>query len=431
MTHETDEEKSTLAGRVKRYFDVSTTMSGTVAKLLSEHFLGLNLNHTLQAQSLTLALGKLKGPIMKVAQLLATVPDAIPPEYALEFLSLQADAPPMGWPFVRRRMQTELGPEWQRHFQSFNQHANAAASLGQVHQATSLDGRLLACKLQYPDMSSTVEADLRQLKVILKIYESTIGAIDTQEIFQEVAERLREELDYQLEAQHMSRYREIFKDFTFIHIPEVKPELSTKRLLTMTWLEGRRLKDVMNESQEFRNTVARNMFYSWYYPFYHHGVIHGDPHLGNYTFNADGSVNLLDFGCIREFQPKFVQGVLDLYTSLKTNNRDLAVKAYQTWGFENLTNEKIDVLTLWAQLLCEPILDDRVRPIQEGHSGVYGRELADKVHHELRRLGGVKPPREFVLMDRAAVGIGSVCMHLRAELNWHQLFQEVVQTRPL
>lgn len=422
-----DEDKSTLTGRVKRYFDVSTSMSGTVAKLLSEHFLGLTLDHEAQAQSLTLALGNLKGPIMKVAQLLATVPDAIPSEYALEFLSLQADAPSMGWPFVRRRMQTELGSEWQSRFKSFDHQAKAAASLGQVHQATSLDDRLLACKLQYPDMVSTVEADLRQLKVIFKIYESTIGALDTKEIFQEVADRLHEELDYQLEARHMERYREIFKGFDFIHIPEVISELSTKRLLTMTWLEGRRLKDIINEPQDFRNTIARNMFYSWYYPFYHHGVIHGDPHLGNYTFNADGSVNLLDFGCIRQFQPKFVQGVLDLYTSLQTNKRELAVHAYETWGFTNLTNEVIDVLNLWAQLLCEPILDDRVRPIQEGHSGVYGRELADKVHRELRRLGGIKPPREFVFMDRAAVGIGSVCMHLRAELNWHRLFLEVAK----
>jgi predicted unusual protein kinase regulating ubiquinone biosynthesis (AarF/ABC1/UbiB family) len=422
-----DEEKNTLTGRVKRYFDVSTTMSGTVAKLLSEHFFGMSLDHGAQAQNLTLALGKLKGPIMKVAQLLATVPDAIPPEYAMEFLSLQADAPAMGWPFVRRRMQMELGPDWQSKFKSFEQAARAAASLGQVHQAVSLDDRLLACKLQYPDMTSTVEADLRQLKLIFKVYESTIGAIDTQDIFQEVADRLREELDYELEAKHMSRYRNIFKGFDFINIPEVIPELSTKRLLTMTWLEGKRLKDVIDEPQEFRNLIARNMFYSWYYPFYHHGVIHGDPHLGNYTFNQDASVNLLDFGCMREFKPNLVQGVLDLYKAMETNNRDLAVKAYETWGFENLTNEIIDVLNLWAKLLCEPILDDRVRPIQEGNSGVYGRELADKVHHELRRLGGVKPPREFVFMDRATVGIGSVCMHLRAELNWHQLFLEVIR----
>lgn len=426
MTKEMDKEVNTLPGRLKRYFDVSTTMTGTAARFAAQHFLGTSLDHAAQAQTLTMALGKLKGPIMKVAQLLATIPDAIPTEYAVEFLSLQADAPAMGWPFVKRRMQTELGADWQSKFKSFEQNATAAASLGQVHKAQAIDGRLLACKLQYPDMTSVVEADLKQLKLILKVYESTMGAIDTQEVYEEVSDRLREELDYELEAQHMLQYHTMLADFEFIHVPEPVPELSTKKLLTMTWLEGRRLQEIMHESQEMRNTIARNMFYSWYYPFYHHYLIHGDPHLGNYTFNEDGSVNLLDFGCIRKFQPRFIQGVLDLYQALQTNNRDLAVQAYETWGFENLTHEIIDVLNVWAQLLCDPVLDDRVRPIQMDHSGVLGRETADKVHSELKRLGGVKPPREFVFMDRAAVGIGSVCMRLRAELNWHQLFLEVV-----
>jgi len=421
-----DDEQNTLSGRLKRYLNVSTNITGTAARFVAEHLLGTHIDHEIQARALTSALGNLKGPMMKVAQLLATIPDALPPEYALEFLSLQADAPAMGWPFVKRRMLTELGNDWQSKFKSFEHVATAAASLGQVHKACAFDDRILACKLQYPDMSSVVEADLKQLKLILKIYESTVGAIDTEDLYQEISERLREELDYELEAGHMQFYRRIFTGFDFIHIPEVIPGLSTKRLLTMTWLEGHRIKEIIEEPQELRNTIARNLFYSWYYPFYQHGIIHGDPHLGNYTFNKDGSINLLDFGCMRQFQSQFIQGVLDLYQARKTNNRELAVKAYETWGFQNLSNEIIDVLNLWADLLCEPILDNRVRPIQEGHSGVFGREVADKVHHELRRLGGVKPPREFVFMDRAAVGIGSVCMHLRAELNWHDLFLEVI-----
>jgi predicted unusual protein kinase regulating ubiquinone biosynthesis (AarF/ABC1/UbiB family) len=421
----TQEDESRLSGRLKRYAHVSTQMGGSVFQLLIDRVFGHTSDPAKQAKALTDAMGHLKGPVMKIAQMLATIPDAVPPEYALEFLSLQADAPAMGWPFVKRRMQSELGSAWETKFQNFSHHAVAAASLGQVHQAQSHTGELLACKLQYPDMASIVDADLRQLKMALRVYEATLGGIKTEEIFKELSERLNEELDYSQEAQNMELYRTILKPFNFIHIPHVHEDLSTKRLLTMSWLEGKRLKDILDAPQEFRNLIAERMFIGWYYPFYQHHVIHGDPHLGNYTFTADGHVNLLDFGCIRHFEPQFIQGVLDLYQALKTKDQALAVHAYETWGFTNLTHEMLDVLNMWAQLLYEPILDDRVRPIQEGNSGVYGREIADKVHTELRRLGGIKPPREFVFMDRAAVGVGSVCMHLRAELNWAELFRQV------
>jgi len=359
--------------------------------------------------------------------MLGTIPDAIPQEYALEFLSLQADAPSMGWPFVKRRMVGELGPDWEKKFQLFPQNAIAAASLGQVHKATALTGEFLACKLQYANMESIVEADLNQLKVFLKLYETFFKALDTQEVVKEISLRLYEELDYELEAQNIETFQKIFKGNTRIHIPKVYPDLSTKRLLTMSWLEGKKLKEVLDEPQELRNKIAENMFTSWYLPLYQYGIIHGDPHLGNYSFNGDGSINLLDFGCVRRFSKTFIAGVLTLYEAMEKGDEAQAVHAYESWGFRGLTKDVVAVLNHWAKLLYEPILDNRVRPIQKDHSGVSGRETADFVHTELRRLGGVKPPGEFVFMDRAAVGIGSVCMHLKAELNWYELFHALIK----
>lgn len=420
-------ERDTLSGRLKRYANVSTAMSGSAVRFIGERFFGLEIDHDDMAKNLTRALGTLKGPVMKVAQMLATVPDAVPHEYAQEFLQLQADAPSMGWPFVKRRMAAELGPDWQSRFKSFDQQATAAASLGQVHKAISLEGETLACKLQYPDMRSIVEADLKQLKLALSLYEKYAKALSLDEAYAEVAERLREELNYTLEAKHIRLYNAILKDMPDVHIPRVLQDLSTERLLTMSWLEGKRLKTILEESGEFRNRLARTLFNVWYKPLYGFAVIHGDPHLGNYTFREDGSVNLLDYGCIRKFDPSFIKGVIDLYQALKNNDSDLAVHAYETWKFANLSKDMIEVLNLWARLLYEPLLDDRIRPIQKEHSGVYGIETAHKVHSELRRLGGVRPPREFVFMDRAAVGVGSVFMHLRAELNWHQAYEELIE----
>src|ERR1700733_14612222 len=156
-------ERSTLRKRVKRYAKVSSAMAGFGARAAGGRYLGIKPDRQKQAERLRLALGGLKGPLMKVAQLLSTIPDVVPKEYAAELAQLQADAPSMGWPFVKRRMTSELGLDWEKKFKHFEHEAAAAASLGQVHHAIAHNSTQLACKLQYPDMSSVVEADLRQL----------------------------------------------------------------------------------------------------------------------------------------------------------------------------------------------------------------------------------------------------------------------------
>jgi predicted unusual protein kinase regulating ubiquinone biosynthesis (AarF/ABC1/UbiB family) len=168
------------------------------------------------------------------------------------------------------------------------------------------------------------------------------------------------------------------------------------------------------------------MFRVWYVPFYYYGVIHGDPHLGNYSIADDNRINLMDFGSIRLFRPEFVAGVIELYKALRDDDKAQAVDAYERWGFVGLDNEAIDVLNMWAGFIYAPLLEDRVRPIQQMRNGKAGRDLAGKVHQELKRIGGIRPPREFVLMDRAAVGLGSVFMHLGAEVNWHELFHDLI-----
>lgn len=420
-------ERSTLRKRAVRYAKVSTAMAGFGARAAGQRYLGISADRQKQATRLRMALGGLKGPLMKVAQLLATIPDIVPKEYAAELAQLQADAPSMGWPFVKRRMTAELGPEWEKKFRSFEHEASAAASLGQVHKAVAEDGRKLACKLQYPDMISTVEADLRQLKLILAIFEHYDRAVTTKEVQKEIADRLYEELDYALEAKHIALYRLMLGDVEGVHVPEVVAKLSTERLLAMTWLEGERIASVIEKRPlKDRNQVAVNMFRAWYTPFYFYGVIHGDPHLGNYTVRKDNSLNLLDFGCVRIFKPALVEGVIKLYTALNEKRPDLAVEAYKEWGFKNPDKKLIDVLNIWAEFVYAPLLEDKVRPIEETNTGLYGRETANRVHLELRKLGGVTIPREFVFMDRAAIGLGSVFLRLRAEINWYRMFHDLI-----
>jgi predicted unusual protein kinase regulating ubiquinone biosynthesis (AarF/ABC1/UbiB family) len=417
--------ESSLAGRFRRYAQVSGTVGAAAARFAGRRMAG-GIDRVEHASELREALGGLKGPLMKVAQMMATIPEALPAEYAAELAQLQSNAPPMGKPFVRRRMKAELGDGWEKRFADFPLEAAAAASLGQVHKATLKDGRTVACKLQYPNIAAAVDADLSQLRLIFSIYRRYDRAINPDRIYEEISARLHEELDYAHEARNMGLYRDILQNEPHVHVPAVVDELSTGRLLTMEWLEGERLLSFKAADAETRNALALNMFRAWYVPFYNFGVIHGDPHLGNYTVRSDLDINLLDFGCVRLFPPRFVKGVIDLFWALMRNDRALAVEAYESWGFTGLTNEVIDVLNQWATFLYGPLMEDRPRLIQETNAGREGREVAGKVHRKLRDVGGVMPPREFVFMDRAAIGLGSVFLHLNAEINWHQMFMELV-----
>jgi predicted unusual protein kinase regulating ubiquinone biosynthesis (AarF/ABC1/UbiB family) len=425
----TDRDGSTLFGEVRRMVRTSGAVTGIAARVAGERFLGLKTDKAAHAEDLKAILGGLKGPMMKVAQFLSTVPDALPEEYAKELAQLQANAPPMGWAFVKRRMAAELGPDWQGRFAAFGHEAAAAASLGQVHRATLPDGMLVACKLQYPDMPSVVEADLRQLKLAMQLYRRMDSSLDNEDAYTELQARLREELDYLREAAHQRLYGLMLRDTPEVHVPEPVLPLSTRRLLTMTWLEGRPLMARLAEDPppEERAIYAEALFRAWYVPFYRYGVIHGDPHLGNYQVRPDGSgINLLDFGTIRVFPPSFVGGVILLYEAVRDQDEEKAAEAYRIWGFRDLSRETIQVLSLWAKFLYEPLVQDRVRPIQESDDLTYGRKVAEEVHRGLKRTGGVRIPREFPLMDRAAIGLGSVFLRLRAELNWHRMFQDLV-----
>jgi predicted unusual protein kinase regulating ubiquinone biosynthesis (AarF/ABC1/UbiB family) len=201
----------------------------------------------------------------------------------------------------------------------------------------------------------------------------------------------------------------------------------------MTWVDGRRVTDYKSHTEPERNLIARSMFRAWWLPFSHYGVIHGDPHLGNYSVvDSEGrgpvGLNLLDYGCIRTFEPKFVGGVIDLYEGLRAGEEARIVHAYETWGFKGLSKELIDTLNIWARFIYGPLLDDRERVIAEGVTpGQYGRKEAFAVHKGLKEKGPVRVPREFVFMDRAAIGLGGVFLHLNARLNYCRIFNETIE----
>ena len=298
-------EGSNLFGEIRRMARTSGAVGGIAARVAGARMFGIKTDRAAHAEDLRTILGGLKGPLMKVAQFLSTVPDALPAEYAEELAQLQSNAPPMGWNFVRRRMASELGPDWQSRFaRNSATTAAAAASLGQVHRARLPDGTDVACKLQYPDMPSTVEADLRQLRLAMAIYHRMDNAIQHEEIYKELTQRLREELDYEREAAQMRLYgadaggrsdgARAGADPRLLHQAAADDDLAGRPPLDAS--PARRTRRRRSATASPRRCSAPGTC-----PFYRYGVIHGDPHLGNYQVRPDGSVNLLDFGAIRVF----------------------------------------------------------------------------------------------------------------------------------
>ncbi len=429
MSEPDDPERNRLTGRLARTAKIGANLSGAGVAFAANSLFGGDKSDERIAKALAAALGQSKGPLMKVAQMVSTIPDFLPAEYAAEFAQLQAEAPAMGWPFVKRRMRAELGADWETRFERFTPEAAHAASLGQVHEAWLKTGEKVACKLQYPDMASAVESDVGQLRLMLGMFKRMDGSIDPGEMVEEIAARLREELDYRREARHMSLYQRLLADVPYVTVPRAYLELSTERLLTMSWHDGAKLTAFEAAPQAVRNHIAEMLFWAWWKPFNTHAVIHGDPHLGNYQVTGEGEgLNLLDFGCIRIFPPEFVGGVVALYRALQKEDYDAAYAAYETWGFKGLSRELVDVLNIWAKFIFGPLLDDRVRSVADGVApGDYGRKQAFEVRRLLKEKGPVTIPREFVFMDRAAIGLGAAYLRLGAELNFHTLFNESLE----
>ena len=430
-----DKEVNRFSARASRYARLGVNAGAFAARMGASRLSGAGRSD--DARAFTEALGAMKGPMMKVAQLLATIPEALPADFSEQLMSLQSQAPAMGAAFVRRRMQAELGADWRARFAEFDLASAAAASLGQVHRAVTLTGERVACKLQYPDMASAVEADLNQLNMLFSLRRRFGAALDTREIAREIGARLREELDYEREAKMAGLYAKMLADRPEVRVPRVFRDLSTKRLLTMEWLDGARLLEFESASGETRARLATLLFEAWWRPFLRYGIIHGDPHLGNYSVVASGAgearrveaVNLFDYGCVRIFPPRFVSGVVELYRALQTGDQARVVHAYELWGFTKLARETIEAMNIWARFICGPILDDRVRTVADGVApGDYGRREIGTVMRALRAQGGeLTVPREFVFMDRAAIGLGAAFLRLRAEMNFHRLFEAAIE----
>ena len=364
-------------------------------------------NHEEIADIIFDALGELKGVSVKIAQQIALGMPFLPPTY-MEKISKSFNAiPSINKALVRKIIKTELDAYPQDVFDSFNMEAFAAASLGQVHLA-SKHGEALAVKVQYPGIKKSIESDMSLIHFGLKRFAK---GQNVDHIIGEIEDRLYEEVDYELEAENCTFFRENMDNENII-IPKVYPELSSGKVLTTSFLEGLDLETYLlaNPSQKNRDAYAQLIFDSFFHALYHLKSIHADPNPGNFLFMQGGKLGLIDFGCVKRVEDNFLTQYNQLHLNLLKENDDLSiVKQYVTLGMIEEQSEK-EMLKFYTQVIKpldtlykEPLVGESYDFKENNDFSKRGFEMIFEVQqkqfHSVHKLN-----EQFLFINRTLLG---------------------------
>ncbi len=385
--------------------------------------------HIKNARRIVEGSSQLRGAFLKLIQMLSMRHDLLPGE-ALDVLkATQSGVPPMNYSTISDQIRKELGKRPEQIFRTFDQTAFAAASLGQVHRAKLKDGREVAVKVQYPGVASTVDQDLKNLKLLLK----TLGSlardvmrqkVDVNIIYAELEERLKEELDYLLEARRMTEYGKFFADDPGIVIPRVVGDLSSRRVLTMTFIDGYPLMDVLGGAveEDLRRWVARKCSEFAWRQVLEFGSLHTDFHPGNYVVSFHPKMGVLDFGSIRRFSEAIRKGYLQVAKAILDDDDKSLASGLVKLGFIDRAQDPKPMLKV-IHILFEPMYTrgefdpasyDTVKKAQQ----VGELALENKLY---------KSPGHAVFLLRALVGLEGIITRLGVKDNYRSVFERCVK----
>lgn len=371
------------------------------------------------AEKIVKVLGELKGPWMKIGQYMSLNDTYTDDDFFQAFSALQYESPSMSFYFTKMQIEKELGKSPDILFKSFSRKPIGAASIGQVHEAYLQSGEKVAVKVQYPDMDKIIKSDLTTLKVglvPLKMFYK--GRIDP--IIDEVEGVLINELDYSKEAENLRIFKEFYKDEENIIIPEYIPELSTKKVLTMKFIEGKPFENAIKENtltQDQRNNIGKIMLHSLWRQLFELNMVHADPHPGNFLLIGEDKLGLLDFGCVKKFDRDFIEKYKNMVRAIILKDSKAIRDAYIKLGFvEEHEHEKLDALEKFSDFMGEPYTDkeefdfaQNLHKLKEGQ--VEFKKMADKV--------GFRLPKDFIYLNRTLFGIGMILFKMRASINFY------------
>lgn len=401
------------SGRFFRLAGMTASVAGQYAGQRARKFLGREADeasrsehYSRMADQIADTLGDLKGAVMKVGQIASQTQDFLPKEFSDALQKLQKEAPPMPFEVITDQIETELGKPVGELFEYLQEKPYAAASIGQVHRARLHSGEDVIVKVQYPGVDESCDSDLKQLRMALRLgglLKMPRDSVD--QLFAEIRERLREELDYVNEARNLEAFREFHKDEPWLLIPKVMESYSTRRVLTMELLEGDHISAVTPErySQATINRIGHRIFTMMADQLFRFQCIHGDPHAGNFAYRPDGTIILYDFGCVKKLKPEIVDAyrkalvsALDEdYAALDRHLIDLGARV------ENQPAVDEAYYAMWRDILIKPFSDDT--PYNFASSEIH-KDVAAKTTTVFKYLDFFKPPVESIFIDRMIAG---------------------------
>jgi predicted unusual protein kinase regulating ubiquinone biosynthesis (AarF/ABC1/UbiB family) len=388
----------------------------------------LDLAHQMKtAAEVAETLGNLKGAMMKLGQMASFLDQGMPEPVREALAQLQQDAPPMAPELAAEVVRAELGGHPEDLFATWDPVPIAAASIGQVHRALTLDGRAVAVKVQYPGVDEAIRGDLDNAGLIFGAMKAMFPGLDPKPLVAELRERIGEELDYRCEAANQQLFADYYRDHPFIHVPEVVAELSTARVLTTELATGARFSEVLTWPEDQRNLAAESIYRFVFGSLYRLGAFNGDPHPGNYLFGPDGRVTFLDYGLVKRFTP----ADMDLFGAMiRAMVLDHDLPAFRRIVEEvgllrpdpSFTDEQIGE---YFGHFYEFVRSDDVVPMtQEYASETVARFFdASGEHGAIMRAANV--PRSFVIIQRINLGIYALLGELGAAANWRRIAEEL------
>ena len=388
---------------------------------------------TKSAEQMTRTLGELKGAAMKLGQMLATDPELLPPEFVDQLSLLQHSAPAMDFGTVKAAVERAFDQPLQALFAEFSEQPIGAASIGQVHRATTRDGQDVAVKVQYPGIADTIRSDMKNLGSLLVMARAAYPKDRIDAYLEEITTVIERESDYLNEADNLERFQVLLKDVEGVRVPIPVHELTRKTVLTMELFRGKKLEDWLAQAPDEQKTAqGQRLLRSYLVMIHEHGALHADPHPGNFMVlehdlvGGIPAIGLLDLGCVRDFPVAFMDQQLKLLTALWRHDLDAMQAIWRGMGFLD-NHVDAELIYEWMQLLFEPLLVDRVTDF--GTWKVNEAAMRFVLDNPSIKLWA--PPREVLFYVRVLAGVRALLHKVGMKVNAYQISRRVVRERGL
>jgi predicted unusual protein kinase regulating ubiquinone biosynthesis (AarF/ABC1/UbiB family) len=383
------------------------------------------------AQRVATQLSQMRGAAMKLGQLLSMdAGDLLPPALTVILSQLRANASPMLPAQLAALLQQQWGPQWQRNFSHFAFSPMAAASIGQVHQANHDDGSALAVKIQYPGIATSIDSDIDNVATLLRLSGLLPEGIALQPLLAEAKQQLHKEADYQQEAAYLQRYRQLLADDSNFLLPTVYPELSTRQILTMGFVEGVPVEDLLSQPQALRDRVMSLLFLLLFKEIFEFRLVQTDPNFANYRFNVQtGQLVLLDFGACRDYSAAISQGYRLLFQALLQNNAELQLQALQQIGYFSaidIAPAQLQAVMALVSLAAEPLQQQGAYDFATSDLASRMREAGMQLSQQLQNWH--TPPVDALFLHRKMAGLFLLAKTLKARVDVRTLLLPFIDT---